>query len=169
MVDTYIQDGAEVSDSVFFDDLNTAPGNEHIKIKSFECIAGNGARQIDVETGIIFKLTFINYKPNIIIDATYELHTMDDIIVFHTGKVLTPHKDSKVGEYSVEFSIPPYTLNYGKYRMKLWFGESQTYKLWGDYYHTFEIENTLTGQGYNNHNLPGIMKPQFNFKSSYNG
>lgn len=167
VVDTYIQDGAEVSDSAFFSDLSTAPGNENIRIKSFECIPADGSKQLNVETGVKFKLAFANYKPNIIMDATFELHTMDDIIVFHTGKVLTPNKDSIRGIYTVEFEIPPYTLNFGKYRMKVFFGENQRYVLWGDYYHTFEIENTLTGQGYNMVNLPGIIKPKFEYKYSY--
>lgn len=102
-------------------------------------------------------------------DTTFELHTLDDIIVFHSGKVLTPNKDARVGQYVVEFSIPPFYLNTGKYKMKIWFGEAQKYVLWGNYEHTFEIENTLTGQGYNMATLPGILKPRFNFESNYHG
>lgn len=169
VVETYMQDGAEVSDSAFFNDLSTAPGNDVIRIKSFECLPANGAKQINVETGIIFRLTFMNYKPKTMMDVTFELHTLDDIIIFHNGKVLTPNKDSKIGLYYVEFEIPPYTLNYGKYRMKLWFGENQSYVLWGSYYHTFEVNNTLTGQGYNMANLPGIMKPKFDYKYKFLG
>ncbi len=121
---------------------------------------------VNVESGIRFRMSFMCYKPDIMMDATFELHTLEDIIVFHTGKVLTPEKDSKVGIYTVEFSIPPFTLNTGKYVMKVWFGENQKYVLWGSYYHTFEVENTLTGQGYNMNVLPGIMKPRFDYQYS---
>ena len=168
VVDIYIA-GDEKSQNVYFDDLKSAPGNEKIRIKSFEIEPLNGGKIINVETGLRLKLVFMNYQPNIMMDASFELHTVEDTIVFHTGKVLTPNKDSKVGLYSVEFDIPPYTLNTGMYKMILWFGESQRYVIWGNYEHVFEIENTLTGQGYNMGTLPGIMKPRFEFRYDYLG
>jgi lipopolysaccharide transport system ATP-binding protein len=129
----------------------------------------DGSKTINVETGLRFRLVFMNYQPGIIIDTTFELHTIEDVVVFHTGKVLTPEKDSKIGLYSVEFDIPPYTLNTGMYKMHLWFGENKKYVMWGNYEHVFEIENTLTGQGYNLSVLPGVMKPRFDFRDKYLG
>ena len=168
VVDAYIG-GDEKSQNMYFDDLQSAPGNEKIRIKSFEIEPLNGSKTINVETGLRFKLVFMNYQPDIMMDATFELHTVEDVIVFHTGKVLTPDKDSKVGLYSVEFDIPPYTLNTGIYKMFLWFGENQRYVIWGNYEHVFEIENTLTGQGYNMGTMPGVMKPRFEFRYDYLG
>ena len=167
-VEQYISDSGNVSSNVYFDDLETAPGNDNIRICSFEVLPETG-NIVNVESGIHFRLVFMNYKPDIILDATFELHTIDDIIVFHTGKVLSPNKDAKVGQYDVEFTIPPFYLNTGKYMMKICFGEAQRYLLWGYYEHTFEIENSLTGQGYNMATLPGILKPHFDFKSFYHG
>ena len=167
-VEQYISDSGNVSSNAYFDDLETAPGNDNIRICSFEVMPETG-KVVNVESGIHFRLVFMNYKPDIIMDTTFELHTLDDIIVFHSGKVVTPNKDARVGKYVVEFTIPPFYLNTGKYKMKIWFGEAQKYVLWGNYEHTFEIENTLTGQGYNMATLPGILKPRFNFVSSYHG
>ena len=166
VVDAYVQVGSQISQNAYFDDLETAPGNENIRIKSFEVTPFKG-NELNVESGIHVKLSFMNYKPDIIMDATFELHTIDDVVVFHTGKVLTPERDSKVGFYTVEFDIQPYTLNAGKYRFSVFFGEAQRYVLWGKYSHVFEIENTLTGQGYNMGVWPGIMKPRFEYSCSY--
>lgn len=168
VVEIYIG-GEEKSHNVYFDDLLNAPGNDKIRIKSFEVEALDGSKTINVETGLRFRLVFMNYQPDIMMDATFELHTIEDVVVFHTGKVLTPEKDSKVGLYSVEFDIPPYTLNTGMYKMLLWFGENQRYVIWGNYEHVFEVENTLTGQGYNLGVLPGVMKPRFEFRDKYLG
>lgn len=168
VVETYIG-GEEKSQNVFFEDLQTAPGNEKLRIKSFEVVPLGSGKTINVETGLRVKLIFMNYQPNIMMDATFELHTVEDIIVFHTGKVLTPEKDSKVGLYSVEFDIPPFTLNTGMYKMIVWFGENQRYVLWGNFEHVFEIENTLTGQGFNMNTMPGVMKPRFEFRYRYLG
>ena len=150
-----------------FDDLASAPGNENIRVRAFSIdpLVGN---QVNVESGFVIRMRFMNYKPNIILDFSFELRTMDDIVVFHTGKVLTPDSDSQIGEYEVEFIVPKYTLNTGRYKLVGWFGESQRYKIWGDYEHVFEIENTLTGQGYNMSTLPGIMKPMLETKWSFN-
>ncbi|MCR4828072.1 MAG: ATP-binding cassette domain-containing protein [Bacteroidales bacterium] len=168
VIEKYI--GGEVTGkNAFFEDLQLAPGNDIIRIKSFEVLALDGSKSINVETGLRFKLVFMNYQPNIMIDTTFELHTIEDIIVFHTGKVLTPEKDSKVGLYSVEFDIPPFILNSGMYKMILWFGENQKYILWGKYEHVFEVENTLKGQGYNMNTLPGILKPRFVFRNKFLG
>ncbi len=164
-VEVYIGDSAEITQNAYFNDLSTAPGNDNIRIKSFEVLPLQG-NVVNVESGIRFRMSFMCYKPDIMMDATFELHTLEDIIVFHTGKVLTPEKDSRVGIYTVEFTIPPFTLNTGKYVMKVWFGENQKYVLWGNYFHTFEVENTLTGQGYNMNVLPGIMKPRFDYQYS---
>jgi len=165
-VEQYIAGSADLSSNVYFDDLTKAPGNENIRIRAFEVTPCSGS-VINVESGIHFKLVFQNYKPNIIMDATMELRTLDDIVVFHTGKVVTPDKDAKVGEYTVEFTMPPFYVNTGKYRVRIWFGEAQRYLLWGFFEHVFEIENTLTGQGYNMATLPGILKPRFNFNVSF--
>lgn len=162
----YISGTNTVSQNAYFKDISTAPGNANIRLCSFEVLPKVG-NSITVVSGIRFKLVFINYKPDIMLDTSFELHTADDIIVFHTGKVITPEKDSKVGRYTVEFSLPPYYLNTGKYLMKLWFGEAQKYVLWGVYEHTFEIENTLTGQGYNMATLPGILKPCFDYNTKF--
>ena len=168
VVENYIG-GEEKSQNVYFEDLQFAPGNEKLRIKSFEVVPLDGGKTINVETGLRVKLVFMNYQPNIMMDATFELHTIEDLIVFHTGKVLTPEKDSRVGLYTVEFDIPPYTLNTGMYKMIVWFGENQRYVLWGNFEHVFEIENTLTGQGYNMNTMPGVMKPRFEFRYKYLG
>ena len=88
-------------------------------------------------------------------------------MVFRYGKVISPNRDSKVGKYLIEYKVPPYFLNSGKYQIKLWFGLSQAYLLWGNYYHCFEIENTLTGQGYDRNRIPGILKPHFSINCFY--
>ena len=166
-VDFYIGDNYKENPHLYFDDLSTAPGNDNIRIKSFEVlpILGN---EITVESGLNFNLHFHNYKPNIMLDASFELSTIDDICVFHSGKVLTPDKDSKEGIYEVQFKLPPYTLNAGKYKMKLIFGENQAHVLWmNDNVLNFEVENTLTGQGYNMATMPGILKPNIDFKFSF--
>ncbi|MDR2621811.1 MAG: ATP-binding cassette domain-containing protein [Dysgonamonadaceae bacterium] len=162
-VNRYMGENYKENSKIYFENLSTALGNDDIRVKSFEVapITGN---EINVESGLRFTLLFYNYKAEIILDTTFELSTAENIVVFHAGKVLTPDKDSKKGFYQVRFDILPFTLNTGKYKMKLIFGENQRYPLFvKEDILCFEIENTLTGQGYNMSTLPGIMKPKFDF------
>ncbi len=165
-VDFYIGNNYQESKSLLFDNLQEAPGNENIRIKSFKVrpVSGN---ELTVESGLQFQLSFMNYKPNAMIDASFELSTIDDVIIFHKGVVLTPNKDSKVGMYDVEFELPPFLLNAGKYKLEVWFGENQKYLFWGSLWYNFELENTLTGQEYNLSTLPAILKLDLDFKQTF--
>lgn len=165
VVETYIGNNKD-SNNVIFTDLTSAPGNDMIRIREFSLnpIHGN---IIDVESGIHVNLVFYNDMPQIILDATFELRTADDITVFHTGKVLSPDGNSQRGFYQIAFDIPAHTLNMGNYTLLVWFGKNQKYVLWGTYEHHFHIENNYADQGRNLNNLPGILKPQYNITSTF--
>lgn len=164
----YIDDGTIPSQSVFFDDLTTAPGNDKVRIKSFEVLPVKGD-VVSVASGIHFRLTFMNYVPNIHLDAAFELRTADDVTIFHSGKVVSPQHDSKIGEYIVEFSLPPLVLNRGKYYMNIWFGENNKYRICTPYTHPFMVEEFLYEDPYLGRSLPGILKLDINASSQYRG
>lgn len=163
----YIDDGTIPSQSVYFDDLSTAPGNEKVRIKSFEVFPVKGD-VVSVASGIHFRLTFMNYVPNIHLDAAFELHTADDTTIFHSGKVVSPQHDSKVGEYVVDFSLPPYMLNRGKYYMNIWFGENNKYRICKPYAHPFMVEEFLYEDPYLGRTLPGVLKIDLNATYHFN-
>ena len=164
----YIDDGTIPSQSVYFDDLSTAPGNDKVRIKSFEVMPIKGDI-VSVASGIHFRLTFMNFVPNIHLDAAFELHTADNITIFHSGKVVSPQHDSKIGEYIVDFSLPPLFLNRGKYYMNIWFGENNKYRIWGKYSHPFMVEEFLYEDPYLGRSLPGILKLDINASSQFRG
>jgi lipopolysaccharide transport system ATP-binding protein len=148
--------------------LSTAPGNDKVRIKSFEVLPINGD-VVSVASGVHFRLTFMNYVPNIHLDAAFELHTSDDVTIFHSGKVVSPQHDSKIGEYIVEFSLPPLLLNRGKYYMNIWFGENNKYSICNPYTHPFKVEEFLYEDPYLGRSLPGILKLDINASSQFRG
>ena len=164
----YIDDGTIPSQSVYFDDLSTAPGNDKVRIKSFEVMPIKGD-VVSVASGIHFRLTFMNYVPDIHLDAVFELHTADNITIFHSGKVVSPLHDSKIGEYIVDFSLPPLFLNRGKYYMNIWFGENNKYRICNPYTHPFKVEEFLYEDPYLGRSLPGILKLDINASSQFRG
>lgn len=165
-VDYYINSNYSKNSFFDFTKKEDAIGNHLIKIKSFKVTPLSGT-ELNVESGARFLLEFINYQLNKMIDVTFELSTIEDIVVFHRGKVLTPNRDSQIGKYTIDFELPPYLLNAGKYKMKLIFGENQRHVIWlSEDIISFEITNTLKGQGFNYTTLPGVLK--LNFEINHN-
>ena len=169
-IDLYIGQGGS-SANQYFDDLTTAPGNDVVRIKSFEILPLDGSKQITIETGLLFRLKFMCYKENAMLDADIRILTMDDIVVCQMGKQLgkSGEKDSKIGMYIVEFEIKPYIINAGRYKLELWFGENQRYVVYGGFEQCFEVENTLTDMGFNQSVLPGVLRLKNDFKITFEG
>ena len=170
-VDYYIGEGGS-SENQYFDDLSTAPGNDVIRIKSFEILPGKPQANIDIESGIKFKLQFMCYKADAMLDVNMQVKTMDDAVTFMTGNAIGEigEKDSKQGMYSVEFDVKPYTLNAGKYKAEIFFGENQQRIVFGGFEQYFDVSNTLSDMGFNQATLPGMLR--FNnsdFKVCYEG
>lgn len=142
--------------------VETAMGNENIRILEFSALPIRGDL-IDIESGIAVKLRFLNYKAGINLDATFELRTYEEVPVFHTGTLITTNNDSEAKEYCVEFTLPKHLLNAGNYYFKLIFGEDQRIPLYvAPSIIGFEVENIKLGK--NMSILPGIIRPQFDFK-----
>ena len=169
-VERYIGDGGS-TENQYFEDLSTAPGNDVIRIRSFEILPLDGSNQITIETGILFRLKFMCYKENAMLDADIEVRSMDDIIIFQMGRVLgeVGQKDSKVGMYTVEFQLNPYTINAGRYKVDLWFGENQRYLVFGGFEQSFEVENSLVDMGFNQKVMPGFLRPKNDLKITFEG
>ncbi len=169
-VDYYIGEGGS-SENQYFDDLATAPGNDVIRIKSFEILPSKPQANIDIESGIKFKLQFMCYKQDAMLDVDMTIRTMDDIIVTQVGRFFgkVAEKDSKVGLYEVEFDIPPYTLNAGKYKAEIFFGENQRYVVYSGFEQNFQVDNTLSDMGFNQSTLPGMLRLKNDFKIQFEG
>ena len=169
-IDMYIGEGGS-SENQYFEDLSTAPGNDVVRIKSFEILPLDGSSQITIETGILFRLKFMCYKENAMLDADIAVSSMDDITIFQMGKVLGQigEKDSKKGMYTVEFKLDPYTINAGRYKLELWFGENQRYVVYSGFEQCFEVENSLADMGFNQSVMPGFLRPKNDFKITFEG
>ncbi|MDR1877404.1 MAG: ABC transporter ATP-binding protein [Flavobacteriaceae bacterium] len=162
----YYQKSSEISSSFEHKgNIEEAPGNQNIRILRFVTspIVGN---HLTISSGVEFELEFYNNKPNINLNATFELKSSDEIVVFHTGELITTNKDSKQGIYKVKGSIPPNLLNAGVYKFKLIFGENQRYALYiQDEVIQFEILNEAIGS--NSGLLPGVIRPDLNFSNEF--
>lgn len=147
--------------------MDSALGNENIRILEFSVKALNDGF-LDIDSGVKVKLKFYNFQENINLDTTFELRTYEESVVFHTGVLLSTQNDSRKGEYTVEFEIPKNLLNAGNYYFKLIFGKDQKDALFiANEIVGFEVENVKIGS--NLTLMPGIIRPNFDYKISSNG
>lgn len=144
--------------------VENAPGNKNISILNFSVKPLNG-EVISISSGIVFDLKFMNRKQNINLDATFELSTIDETVVFHHGALITTNKDARATEYHVRGTLHPFLLNAGTYKFKIIFGENQRYEL-------FSIENLVSFEVLNEHlgsntaQLAGIIRPDIKYDIS---
>jgi lipopolysaccharide transport system ATP-binding protein len=145
--------------------VDTAPGNKNIKILKFEVRPLKG-EIVSVSSGLEFELVFINNKADINLDVTFELRNMDEMPIFHHGALVSTNADSRVGEYTVIGRLPANLLNAGTYNFKIIFGENQRYELFSlEEIVQFEVLNESIGS--NNNILPGVIRPNIDYKVSY--
>lgn len=144
-VDYYIGDGGS-SENQYFDDLSTAPGNDVIRIKSFEILPLDGSSQITIETGVLFRLKFMCYKENAMLDANLRISSLDDIIICEEEQSLGTLGlcDSQMGIYTIDFKLNPYTINSGNFKAEIYFGENMCYVIYEGFSQKFSVENTDT-------------------------
>jgi len=145
--------------------IEDAPGNENIRMLKFEVRPLQG-EVLSISSGVEFELKFYNHKENINLDTTFELKNMDEVPIFHHGSMLSLNNDSKRGVYTITGKLPAHLLNAGTYRFKIIFGENQRYQLFVvDDFIQFEILNEAIGS--NSSVLPGVIRPQIMYATSY--
>lgn len=147
-------------------ELTSAPGNSDIRLLRFDVFPLVGDF-LSISSGVRFELQFYNRKSGINLDSTFELASAEENIVFHHSALIAQKNDSKEGVYTVIGEIPPNILNAGNYKFKLIFGENQRYPLFvvSDFVQ-FEILNESLGS--NSNILPGVLRPNIQYKIDYN-
>ena len=146
-------------------DLNDAPGNENIRILKFSVQPMTG-EVLSISSGVEFELQFHNNRPNINLDTTFELRTIDEVAVFHYGTLIGTQDDTQKGVYTVKGQLHPNLLNAGIYRFKIIFGMNQRHPLFiAEDFIQFEILNEAIGS--NAHVLPGVIRPKIPFTVAY--
>lgn len=143
-IERYVGNNAVNNNSFCLNDLTDAPGNHYIKIRKLDIRPANG-NKITVYSGFDVEIIFHNNRVNESLDVLYQFLTKENILILEQKKVITPDKNSKIGEYKVVLHIPPQLFNAGEYVLKMFFRESEKYVIFGPYITGFEIDNKTKG------------------------
>ncbi len=142
--------------------VNTAPGNEWIRILRFDIKPLRGDT-ISISSGIVVDMEYYNHKEGTNLDVTFELKTAEEVIVFHHGTFVAQENSSRRGNYHVRATLSSDLLNAGTYLFNLIFGENQRYALYivQDFV-SFEVMNESIGS--NSNILPGVIRPSIQYE-----
>ncbi len=142
-----------------------APGNSGIRILKVQV---NPLENdiLTVSSGLEIEIHFYNAIQDINLDITFEVKTLDDIVVFHNGLIITNKQNSQKGIYIIKGEMKYGMLNAGIYKLTLLFGESQKNLLLKvDDFIQFEVLNETAGN--NTSVLPGIFRPLMEYKAEF--
>lgn len=165
-VEKYMAGNISNSENFSFDNLEEAPGNDRIRIKSFKLTPTHGS-EININSGISVEMVVFNNIENALLDATFELRTLDDTVVFHQGTFFEKEATSKIGYYRISMNIPPQLLNAGTYNLRVWFGQNTRYLVWGTLNYGFDVRLSYGDDGFAIGARPGIIHCDLDMISQY--
>ena len=113
-----------------WDDLETAPGNEKVRVARIEVVIDDPAKTVvDVDTPFHLRFDVMNYQPGAELNLSVVFYTSEDICVFNTT---SPAQACPVGPLRGECHVPGGFLNDGVYRIRLAVTQDQSKHVFND-------------------------------------
>jgi lipopolysaccharide transport system ATP-binding protein len=167
----YLQEWLPTMNEVAYDDIETAPGNEHIRLHGARVRLGDRSAkgQITVRTPLAVEFEYWKLKASSCLDLVAEVSNEHGIVVFATGKLGAPAAPQ--GLLRGSFIIPADLLNNGTYRINLYVLRDGTDNIaeWTDLL-AFEVHDAaseLRGPYYDY--WPGAVRPNLEWKTEFIG
>lgn len=169
VVSEYLNDALAKESSQQWSSLDSAPGNDNVRLSHLQVRPPDGESLITIDTGAVLEIGFYNALPNISLDCTIYVVHSEGIVLFESGCLVSQRNDSSVGQYRLIGRIPPHLLNAGRYYLNLVFGKDQRHLLFKlDEVASFEVANTSTGRGSNVSIAPGLVRPLLKWECEFN-
>jgi lipopolysaccharide transport system ATP-binding protein len=162
IISQYLGEGVQSGMAQRFDDPETAPGNEFVRIRRFEVCPelADHLDPITVETPIAIRFEFWNFVPDKEINLSLVLNTATEECVFNVG---TGAKYLDKGLHSGVCHIPGNLLNDGIYKVSMMIVGERSYSLF--YYEnqiSFEVNENRDVSGWHGKWI-GFIRPKLEF------
>lgn len=116
VVSSYLQNGAQVVLEQVWDDIKTAPGNDHVRFRRIGLIPEVADREIDITMSIRMEFEIWNLVPDVNLNFSLHLYNMEGLLILNTGsKVFTATEGIVKGMCT----IPGNFLNDDSYRIMI--------------------------------------------------
>ncbi|HEV7347260.1 ABC transporter ATP-binding protein [Telluribacter sp.] len=148
-----------------WDDIESAPGNEQVKIKSFQLLPDyqDNLRHIDVRTPMQLQFEFWNLEEDSTLNLSMHLYSYTGECIFNVG---TPSQSFSRGLVTGSCEIPGHFLNDGSYVISMMIVKDTSTVLYNmEEAISFDIEDFREGVTWYG-KWPGYIRPQLNFSIS---
>ncbi|MFN9710140.1 MAG: ABC transporter ATP-binding protein [Bacteroidota bacterium] len=144
-------------------------GNSNFQLTELLVIPLEGCQnEINVESGFTIKCSFYQYCVDKRLGLSFVIKNQDELVICELFHEFSQKQDSKAGYYSILINMPGYTFNADIYSIDILFAENHRHLLWeGVNLVLFEIENIIKTSAISIHKLPGILRPDYKVKLTY--
>jgi lipopolysaccharide transport system ATP-binding protein len=113
IVNRYISSGQDASGEVTWDDPDTAPGNEKVRLHAVRVLSdGQAVSEVEIQNEVNIQIEYWCRSSGISIATSFHLVHQTGVVVFATGNDRFPHD---AGLFKVAFTIAGRFLNDGYY------------------------------------------------------
>jgi lipopolysaccharide transport system ATP-binding protein len=131
VISNYLRTSISLRAEQTWDDINTAPGNEAVRIlrASVRPADGTPSQPINVKTPVVLEFEYWNLVPGAYLNLSVVISSEENYPIFNTGSGLEPvwhGKPFPVGLFRSAFYIPAELLNDGTHRVHLYVVKDQS-------------------------------------------
>lgn len=118
VVSNYLQNGAQVKIHQVWNDLESAPGNDSVRLYSVRISyeGDHSGESLTVATPLAWEFEFWNFEQGALLNVSVVLYDQQDVCIFNTASLANTFPQGKVKGIC---HIPANLLNDGSYRIRL--------------------------------------------------
>ncbi|WP_373513007.1 ABC transporter ATP-binding protein [Persicitalea sp.] len=162
IVTTYLSRVSQKKLERQWDDIDTAPGNDEIRVKSFKLVPDylDSLMHIDVRTSMDIQFEFWNMVEDAQLNLSLHLYSYTGECIFNVG---TPSQSFARGLITGSLEIPGHFLNDGSYMISIMVVKDTSSVIYNmEEALTFDVEDYREGVTWYG-KWPGYIRPQLNF------
>jgi lipopolysaccharide transport system ATP-binding protein len=176
VISKYLDTGSSGVTANTWDDVNTAPGNDKVRLHAARVrpLDGSSSDPITVQTPFVMEFEYWNLEPGAHLNLSLLLYNEQGIVVFNTGPVNEPvwhGKPFPKGLFRSACLVPGSLLNDGTYRVELLVVRDQSVIIYQhDSVLTFSVNEALeTREGAWYGKWPGAVRPNLDWTTDLIG
>jgi lipopolysaccharide transport system ATP-binding protein len=175
LVNDYLKRGISLRLTEEWDDISTAPGNEHVRIRMIKVRSENEqlTGPITMQTPVICEIGFWNLTVQKSLAITLHLKTEDGTIAFGTSSVLARGWQERAfprGYFLASCHIPGGLLNSGVYRFKILVVRDHSVVIYEkEDVISFEVKDSRDPSTGWYGRLAGVVRPELEWNIDYLG
>jgi lipopolysaccharide transport system ATP-binding protein len=171
VVSNYLKTASQAAQEQIWDDIETAPGNEQVRIRraSVRPLTEKPDTEITISTPFVIEFEFWNLQPDAYLNLSLVLYNEAEVAVFNTGPTNEPNWHGRpfpVGLFRSSCFVPGNLLNDGAHRVQLFVIRDQSAAVFiYDEVLVFDVRDSLAGRGPWHGKVIGAVRPQLEWRT----